>query len=53
MTELGPADILDHNWGQRGAMGVHALVKQSDGVRSGAMRVARLRYLAAVLPRYQ
>ena len=34
-------------------MEVHVLVKKSDGVGSGAMRVARLRYFAAVLHRCQ
>lgn len=46
-------DISDHNWGQRGAMEVHALVKKSGGVGSGVTRVGRLRYFTAVLPRSQ
>jgi hypothetical protein len=48
--QLGrPADYLDHNWGQRGAMEGHMLVRRPDEAGSGAMRVARLRYFAAVL----
>jgi hypothetical protein len=39
---------LDHNSGQRGATEVHALVRRSTGAGSGAIRVARLRYFAAV-----
>jgi hypothetical protein len=42
-------NLLDHNWGQRGGMKVHALVKKFGGVGSVAMWVARLRYFAAVL----
>jgi hypothetical protein len=44
-----PADYLDHNWGQRGAIEVDALVMKFGGVGSVAMSVARLRYFAAVL----
>ena len=47
--DTSPTDRLDHNWGQRGAMEAHALVKKSGRVGSGAMGVARLRYFAAVL----
>ncbi|MBV8995096.1 MAG: hypothetical protein JO287_15685 [Pseudonocardiales bacterium] len=42
-------DILDHNWGQRGAMEVHALVKKSGEVGSSVIQVVRVRYFAAVL----
>jgi hypothetical protein len=47
-TWTGSVDYLGHNWVRRGAMEVHVLVKKSGGVGSGAMRVARSRYFAAV-----
>lgn len=45
-VNLGPRNGADV---ERGAVEIHALVRRSDGVGSGAMRVARLRYFAAVL----
>jgi len=37
IISIGTIDHLDHNWGQRGAMEVNALVKKSGEVASGAM----------------
>lgn len=41
-------NILDHNWGHRGSMEVHALVRSPDGDGFVSTRVPRLLYFAAI-----